>query len=70
MDEYLQWDELPLENQLNCQCDHLAKAAIHRAIDYHLDNVPPWTTRLPKESAAIFIDGVKLTSDPTKTLRY
>lgn len=70
MDEYCQWDELPLENQLNCQCNHLAKAAVHRAIKSHLDNVPPRTTRLPRESAAIFIDEVKLTSDPTKALRY
>ena len=70
MDDYMEWDNLTLENQLNCQCDLLAKAAVTRAIDSHLGNRPPPMRRLPKEATAIVINGEKITSDPTKALRY
>ena len=70
MDDYMEWGELTLENQLNCQCDFLAKAAVTRAIDSHLGHRPPPMRRLPKEATAIVIDGEKITSDPTKALRY
>ena len=70
MDDKLTWDQLSLEQQLNCNCDALAKAAISRAIESHREKGYRKTEVLPKEAIAIFVDLQKITSDPTNTLRY
>lgn len=70
MDDVLSWKDLSLTQQLNVQCDLLAKAAVGRA-QCALDNgLFPDTNTLPREPAALLINGVKLTSDPTKSLRH
>jgi NADH pyrophosphatase NudC (nudix superfamily) len=58
-----------LAAQLNISCDRRAKWAVQKAIQTEaLDRATIYT--LPMESASVFIDGVKQTSDVTKELRY
>ena len=70
MDDTLSWEQLTLEQQLNCDCDALAKASVSRALDKARDEPPRQTGLLPKESVALFVDNHKITSDPTNSLRY
>lgn len=70
MDNELSWEQLSLEQQLNCTCDALAKTAASRAIDAHRETRPPPTDMLPLESVALFINQHRITSDPTNCLRY
>ena len=70
MDDKLSWEQLTLEQQLNCDCDSLAKASVTRAIEASQDRGYPPTGLLPKETVGLFINQQKITSDPTNTLRY
>ena len=70
MDDKLSWEQLSLEQQLNCQCDTLAKESVSRYILNQTSNVTRNQRLLPKEAAGIFVQGTKLTSDPTTALRY
>ena len=70
MDDKLGWEQLSLEQQLNCNCDTLAKAAVSRAIDTLRDKRRLSTDLLPMESVGLFVNEQKITSDPTNSLRY
>jgi hypothetical protein len=70
MDDILSWEQLSLEQQLNCDCDTLAKASITRAIENSQGSGYPSTDLLPKESVGLFVNRQKITSDPTNELRY
>ena len=68
MDRYLLWHQLSLAQQLNCMCDNLAKTAVHRSMRIDAPRDPSYL--LPREDAALFVDGFKQTSDPAKSIRY
>lgn len=70
MDDSLTWEQLTLEQQLNCNCDMLAKSSVHRAIENLRDVSSSITHPLPKEAVALYVDNHKVTSDPTNVLRY
>lgn len=70
MDDVLQWDDLTLEQQLNVQCDLLAKQAVSTAAKTVQDGLPlPTTDLLPLEQCAMYIDNHKLSSDISNPLR-
>ena len=68
MDWFLLWHQMTLEQQLNTFCDNLAKQGVARIIRLGFE----WHGRqlLPKESAAIFINGVKQTNGIVKPIRF
>ena len=68
IDRLLLWHQLTLVQQLNCICDNLAKTAVHRSLcmDRHRDD----DYLLPRENAALFVDGIKQTSNPGRSIRY
>ena len=70
MDDKLTWEQLSLEQQLNCHCDSLAKASILQHLSDRRSGAHPPQRLLPKEAAGIFIHGQKITTDPTSELRY
>ena len=61
------WFQLTLEQQLNCFCDSLAKAAVTESLS---DMSPHRQQRLPRESVAVYVNGLKQTSDVAKDVRY
>ena len=65
-DRYKLWYHLTTEQQLNCYCDSLAKEAVLQGM------TAPRTgkQRLPRESAAVFIQGCKQTSDVSTAARF
>ena len=65
-DRYKLWHHLTIEQQLNCYCDSLAKEAVLRAQSQRR----PGKQTLPRESAAVFIQGRKQTSDIASAARY
>ena len=69
MDDRLNWDQLSLEQQLNCQCDTLAKAAVHRTLEHEYHHTSEGHLQ-PRESVGLYIHGRKITSDPAHELRY
>ncbi len=66
-DRYKLWHQLTIEQQLNCYCDTLAKDAVTRSL---LTNTIPTQQRLPKESVAVYVRGLKQTSDVAKDVRF
>ncbi len=68
-DLILEWDDLTLEQRLNCTCDTLAKSAVSQSV---LSPLRPkdYQYLLPRESAAVFISGVKQTSDVAHDVWY
>ena len=68
MDQYLEWEQLALIQQLNCGCDTLAKRAITTATlhGYHSRQ----SQLLPKEDVALIIWGSKVTGDILSPLRF
>ena len=70
MDDTLSWEQLTLEQQLNCDCDALAKASVTRALEKALDTGLEHAGLLPKEAVGLFVQQHKITSDPTNSLRY
>ena len=62
------WWQLSLEEQLNCVCDGLAKAAVYRSL---MDKTPHTNTYLlPLEKAAVIVKGEKSTTDIAKEVRF
>ena len=71
MDNVLQWDDLTPEQQLNVQCDSLAKSAVSLATQTSQSSSPhPNTMMLPLEHCAILIDKHKLPSDISQPVRF
>jgi len=68
-DRHKCWEQLTIEQQLNCLCDLLAKAAVSRSIIRTRDRDIN-CQRLPQERAAVIVGGVKQTSDVAKDMRY
>ena len=68
MDRYLSDDELTLEQWLNKKCDFLAKSAIDKWIRLCLPH--PGLQLLPREDAALIVDGLKVTGDVSETILY
>jgi hypothetical protein len=67
-DRHKLWWQLTLEEQLNCVCDGLAKAAVSRSME---DPLPRNINQLlPLEKAAVFVNGNKLTTDVSKEARF
>ena len=60
-DRYKLWWQLTLAEQLNRVCDGLAKAAVFRIIQQRDSRTERFL--LPLERAAVFVSGVKQTSD-------
>ena len=69
MDDTLSWEQLSLEQQLNCQCDTLAKAAVSRSLEHDHAHTSIGQL-LPRESVGLYVQNRKITSDPAKELRY
>ena len=67
-DRYKFWHQLTIEQQLNCHCDSTAKAAVQHSL-HCLD---PWSKKqvLPCESAAVFVRGIKQTTDVARDVRF
>ena len=65
-DDYKKRRDLPLDAQLNCFCDDLAKEAVIEGI---MNGIQKGAT-LPLESASVFIGSNKQTTDLAKGLRY
>ena len=68
-DRYKLWFQLSLPEQLNVICDGLAKEAVERR---QMPQTPIRTgpQLLPLEKIAVYVDGVKLTSDVSKDIRF
>jgi len=58
---------LTIEQQLNCFCDTLAKDAVVRSLNI---TSAPSQQRLAQESVAVFVGGLKQTSDVAKDVRF
>jgi hypothetical protein len=68
MDQHLSWLQLNLPQQLNCVCDTLVKKAVTNAItNGHIEGP---TQILPREYAALFIWGNKITGDISGSLCF
>ena len=67
-DRYKLWHQLTLVQQLNCLCDTLAKRAVADSLDPL--SRPIGKQVLPRESASIFVGGVKQTTDVAKAVRF
>ena len=71
MDDYLDDSQLSFEQHLNKRCDIVAKEVIDLAVKLrrqeHLRKQPQL---LPKESAAVLVNGVKITGDIASATRY
>ena len=63
------WHQLSLAAQLNVRCDEHAKAAVLRSMTAE-GTKRRESELLPREKAAVIIDGVKLTEDPAKAVRF
>ncbi len=71
MDDILPWAQLTRAQQLNVMCDTLAKQAVERALAQSADIPNTFRSQLlPLEPSAIYIDNIKLTTDPAQQLRY
>jgi hypothetical protein len=68
MDQYLEWRQLTLIQQLNCVCDTLAKRAIITATLHGYNSRQ--SQLLPKEDVALIIWGSKVTGDLLSSLRF
>lgn len=67
-DRHKLWWQLTLEEQLNCVCDELAKAAVTASMTSPLPRAGKQL--LPLEKAAVFVSGNKLTTDVSKEVRF
>ena len=66
-DDIKLWHQLTLLQQLNCICDTLAKAAVTRSLTPTARRIPEQV--LPTESAAVFVGGIKQTTNLAKNVR-
>ena len=67
-DRYKLWFQLSLKQQLNCWCDSLAKNAVYLSLSP--TSPSNRNLRLPREHAAVYVRGVKQTSDVSKGVRF
>jgi hypothetical protein len=67
MDDHVSWECMSLEEQLNCQCDCLAKDAVHARMNQV--NPPLINYTLPRELVSLRIKGEKITGDPSDCIR-
>ena len=67
-DRYKLWHQLTLVQQLNCLCDTLAKRAVADSLDPSSRTIGKQV--LPRESASIFVGGVKQTTDVARAVRF
>ncbi len=67
-DRYKTWEQLTLEQQLNCVCDALAKSAVSRSLRQNRPST--YLHLLPRERAAVFVAGIKQTADVAHDVRY
>ena len=65
---YLQWHQLTLTQKLNCVCDTLAKRTVAKAVQEGYKSRP--TQFLPREDAALVIQGNKVTGDISHPLHF
>ena len=71
MDDILHWNDLTLEQQLNVQCDSLAKHAVSTATKcWQTGTHLPDTNLLPLEHCALYANNNKLSSDILHPLRF
>ena len=71
MDDYLSEDKLSLEQRINKLCDELAKEAVDLACRLRVQGTERAVTQLlPGESAAVLVNGVKITGDLGDAIRY
>ena len=74
-DEYTRFIDLSFEAQLNCYCDNLAKEEIEEyqinklEVEEEGDETLPIRHSLPLESARVFVNGIKQTTDVGKGLK-
>ena len=69
MDSVLPWHLLRLEEQLNVDCDELAKSAVLRSMEGA--RLPDRGQQLlPLEKVAVFVGGHKCTTDVSKEVRF
>ena len=67
MDNKCSWEALTIEQQLNVQCDFLAKQAVAGAVRRMCEGVREVdgvNQLLPGEKCAVIVNGIKQTSDP------
>ena len=69
-DDFRQWRELPIDQRLNVMCDTLAKQAVGRGLAHTARSNPQRWTLLPFEQSALFVEGIKLTSDVSGPVRF
>ena len=67
-DQYKLWHNLSLIQQLNYMCDTLAKRAVSNSLNPDIQR--PTRQLLPRESAAVIIDGIKQASDVSRDARF
>ena len=72
-DEYTYYEDLELEAKLNCRCDELEKEAIENFVDsvgaYEGMAASAQDQKLPLESAQVYVNGIKQTTDVRKGLK-
>ena len=68
-DDHKKWEHMTLEEQLNFDCDLLAKAAGRRALVGGAA-ARPEVQLLPLEKAAVVVDNTKLTTDVADAVRF
>ena len=67
MDDHVPWDQMSLEEQLNCQCDRLAKDAVNACLARKETTNTIYT--LPCELVYVTAENEKVTGDPSHLLR-
>ena len=71
MDDYLSDDKLSFEQNLNKRCDELAKKAVQTAVDLRRQGCERRGSQLlPREKAALLVNGVKITGDLGDAVAY
>ena len=66
-DDIKLWYQLTLLRHLNCICNTLVKAAVTRSLTTTVRRIPE--QGLSTESAAVFVGGIKQTSNVAKNMR-
>lgn len=65
-DDVDDWDDLPLEVQLNCICDILAKQAVRRGMVQSIQALHS----LSFEVVGVVLDGIRISSDVKPAIWY
>ena len=67
-DDIKLWHQLTLLQQLNCICDTLAQVAVTCSLATTVRRIPEQV--LPTESVAVFVGGIKQTSNLAKNVCF